>query len=454
VLKMPAYTFPTLDVDSEKGLLGVVRDAADNVYFYASTGTETVNKHHVYKGKVAGDGAITLEAKPIESGGLEGPANHDGGGLIIHKNQLYIGVGDTGLNATPPTNKYAQCLNKANGKILRINLDGTLPADNPLNDTVLATGCSMPNYGLYELDPPDRRVYAWGLRNPWRFWIDPETDLLWVGDVGEATQEEISVGPKGSNFGWPFVEGTMQYTFGVGGLKDCSALVPAGCVPPQHTYPRGATGSAVVGGLIPPRGCGWGAFEKRYFFADYQKNLGWTLDVAPDRRSAVPDSVKAAFDLPQPVSIRLGPDGALYIMSAQGLVKRLAPKSIPAGCNAYAVPAADGGADAAVDGDAAAGTPDGGAEIGPEASALDGPGSEGPGAGGAGADVAADAADARRGDGRGPDVVSSDEEDGCSCTIGRRRSSGPAGTCLLSLLGLVQALRSRQRRRRAGSLRP
>jgi GTP-binding protein len=91
--------------------------------------------------------------------GLEGPANHDGGGLVIHKGQLYIGVGDTGANATPPSNKYAACLNKANGKILRVNLDGTTPADNPLATLETATGCATVN-APFTMAPPDKGVVS------------------------------------------------------------------------------------------------------------------------------------------------------------------------------------------------------------------------------------------------------------------------------------------------------
>ena len=60
----------------------------------------------------------------------------------MHKGQLYIGVGDTGANATPPVNKYGACLNKPNAKILRVNLDGTIPTDNPLVDLAMVTGCA------------------------------------------------------------------------------------------------------------------------------------------------------------------------------------------------------------------------------------------------------------------------------------------------------------------------
>ena len=56
---------------------------------------------------------------------------------------------------------------------------------------------------------PIARIYAWGFRNPWRLWVDPETGLLWMGDVGEVTQEEISVGGGDQHYGYPFVEGTQ-----------------------------------------------------------------------------------------------------------------------------------------------------------------------------------------------------------------------------------------------------
>ena len=207
----------TVDIGSEKGLLGVVIDGDDNLYFYASTGDDNANKHKVYKARAAADGTVTVDlANPIVTGGLEGPANHDGGGMVIHKGQLYIGVGDTGANNTPPQNKYGACLNKPNGKILRVNLDGTIPADNPLTALAMVTGCADRDRRHFEMAPPDKRIYAWGFRNPWRFWIDPQTDLMWIGDVGETTQEEITVGGKGSNHGWPFDEGTVKYAAAAG----------------------------------------------------------------------------------------------------------------------------------------------------------------------------------------------------------------------------------------------
>ena len=328
-----------LDVDtgSEKGLLGVVRDDDDNLYLYASDGAQSDDKHHIYKATVDAGGAVSVDtSRSIIGSGLEGPANHDGGGMVIHRGQLYVGVGDTGYNASPPTNHYGTCLNKANGKVLRVALDGSIPSDNPLVGMAMATGCESQN-GAFGMFPPDERIYAWGLRNPWRIYIDPATDLLWIGDVGEVTQEEITVGGKGVHHGWPFREGTVDHGE-LDGLGGCADVVPSTtCVAPQHGYPRD-DGVSVTGGLIPPAGCGWGAFEQRYFFGDYGSNEVWTLDLTADRKGAVADSRRAFSRVDGNVSFRMGPDGAMYVASfGGGSIIRIAPKSVPPSCSLEAV---------------------------------------------------------------------------------------------------------------------
>jgi MYXO-CTERM domain-containing protein len=426
VLKNPAAMF-TVDIRSEKGLLGVVRDDQDNLYFYASTGDTNADKHRVYKGRANEDGTITVDLQtPIVTGGLEGPANHDGGGMVIHKGQLYIGVGDTGANRTPPQNLYGQCLNKPNGKILRVNLDGSIPGDNPLNDLASVTGCSVRNgpTAQYEMLPPDKRIYAWGFRNPWRLWIDPRTDLLWIGDVGETTQEEITVGGKGSNHGWPFREGTVAYPNALGGLNDCMAMTPSTtCVAPQDTYAHNGGEASVTGGLVPPTGCGWGAYETKYFFGDYNLGTVWTLDLKPDRSGAVPGSDRVFGTIPGGVvSFRSGPDGAVYVVvHDQGVIKRLAPKTIPAGCNA-AQPGPSG-----TGGSGGSGGAGGSAGAGGSGGAMAGSGGAMAGSGGTG---------------MAPAPAPSDPG-GCSCTLAPRPAGGLAAGVLLAL-GLV-VLRRRRR---------
>ena len=96
----------SVDSESEKGLLGVVRDDADTLYLYASDGDDDADKHRVYRASVGADGTVDVDtSRSIIGGGLEGPANHDGGGMVIHRGQLYVGVGDTPHDS--PRNRYA-----------------------------------------------------------------------------------------------------------------------------------------------------------------------------------------------------------------------------------------------------------------------------------------------------------------------------------------------------------
>jgi MYXO-CTERM domain-containing protein len=104
-------------------------------------------------------------------------------------------------------------------------------------------------------------------------------------------------------------------------------------VGPQHSYPRG-DGISVTGGLIPPPDCGWGAYEGRYFFADYGSGRVWTIDVRPDRSGAVPNSRRSFATIESAVSFRMGKDGAMYVASHErGSVIRIAPKAVPESCN-------------------------------------------------------------------------------------------------------------------------
>jgi glucose/arabinose dehydrogenase len=327
--------FPgTLDTTSEKGVLGVVADpsVASNrrFYFYVSDGPE-LDKHRVYRAVLgATTDTFTVGAVPVVGAanglgpGLEGPGNHDGGGLSIAGNQLYVGVGDTGYNASPPINKYGSCLNKGNGKILRVNLDGSIPADNPLVNAAAVTGCGSTG-GPWTSAAPDRRIFVWGQRNPWRVWADPKTSLVWVGDVGEVTSEEIAVYHVGEHGGYPFVEGSV--TWGPVDGMDCSTETPPrGCAPPAYAYDH-SVGQAVIGGLIVD-GCGWNNVfgGATYVFADW--SAGWihALPVNAARSGFAATTPTDFADETDPVSLRMGPDQALYVVlqGASG-VYRYAP---------------------------------------------------------------------------------------------------------------------------------
>ena len=323
---------------AEQGLLGVVTDPAfatnKTVYMYASQGNDALNRHHVLPVTINDDNTITARAAII-SMGLEAPDNHNGGGLQIYKNQLYISVGDTGHNNNG--NVYGHCLNKPNGKLLRVNLDGTIPTDNPLIGMTNVTGCDSFNSPLKATYMPDTRIFAWGLRNPFRFWIDQTTGKFWIGDVGEGAREEIDVAdPKGLDFGWPFREG-----LGNGNVNGtCTGVTPGkSCTDPVFDYPHGGNNlNCIIGGLIPS-GCGWAApWTNRYFFADHGRGRVWAVDVNTTRDgimpgklngdSSVSGSVTYFADVNGPAAIRMGLDGAMYVVSADGaFVSRIAPKT-------------------------------------------------------------------------------------------------------------------------------
>ncbi|MBS1153959.1 MAG: sle, partial [Myxococcaceae bacterium] len=254
-----AGTF-SVDSASEKGLLGleVDPDFATNrrLYFYysasnASGGTDLDRHRVVMRTLMANDQLAAGETILVR--GLRGPANHDGGALAIGPDgKLYIGVGDTGCNATccPATNRFNTCLTNGNGKILRVNLDGTIPSDNPLvlpdggRATVTACGANCTSNvtptvtGLARTD-----IWAWGFRNPWRISFDKVNGNLWVGDVGESAEEEIDVVKKGQHYGYPWFEGFRGGAGYDGGQCEFYTPGSGNCAVPVHSCPQSSQGA-------------------------------------------------------------------------------------------------------------------------------------------------------------------------------------------------------------------
>jgi glucose/arabinose dehydrogenase len=343
-VKSTAGHLPVEQNNGEQGLLGVVADPnfANNhyLYFYADIGA-AANKHTIVRIVLGNDNMLGTQTVILGPGaptpGIYGPANHNGGAMVIYENQLYIGVGDTGANATPPTNKFGSCLNQANGKILRINLDGTVPADNPLSNVPMVTACTSQN-SAFTMAAPDKRIWAWGFRNPFRFWIDPSgpaKGTMWIGDVGEVTREEVTVGKGDSHYGYPFVEGTKDWgpTATNGPANECMGMTPARpCTPAVFDYPHANGDNCIIGGPIMG-GCGWpAAWASRYVFGDHGSGNVWTLDVNGGRTGVMGGSTPFA-KVSGPSSFRMGLDNALYIVEVDGgAVERVTPKMQPANC--------------------------------------------------------------------------------------------------------------------------
>jgi MYXO-CTERM domain-containing protein len=317
---------------SEQGLLGIVADPnfATNqyIYVYADAG-DTNNRHHVLRYKFGADSKLGTKTVVIDMG-LRGPANHDGGGIDIYQGNLYISVGDTGANASPPTNRYGTCLDRGNGKVLRVSaVDATLgqpPADNPLVNVAMVTGCSSPT-GAFEMVAPDKRIFAWGFRNPYRLWVDKTNGKVWVGDVGEVTREEIDVVQMGKHHGYPFREGTKDWAQAFAPAGECMGIVPASeCIPPVFDYDRTGKDASIIGGRILD-GCDWPAvWKSRYIFGDYNLNKIWTVDVNATRDGVVANSQKDFATSNALTGMRMGTDNALYILEEGGTVTRITAK--------------------------------------------------------------------------------------------------------------------------------
>lgn len=190
-------------------------------------------------------------------------ANHNGGTLAFGPRDgfLYIGLGDGGAAGDP--HGAGQDLGNLLGKMLRIDVDDTvggkpygIPLDNPF-----ASG-KAPNGGVARPE-----VWAYGLRNPWKWSFDPETGDLWAGDVGQNAREEVSVIRKGENHGWRRMEGFACFDPPTGCRKDGLTL-------PMADLPRDAARSITGGYVYRGEAAAW---QGAYLFGDWETRNWWAL---------------------------------------------------------------------------------------------------------------------------------------------------------------------------------
>ncbi|HZN33206.1 MAG TPA: PQQ-dependent sugar dehydrogenase [Pirellulaceae bacterium] len=280
--RLLAAPFVQLPVDSswERGLIGVTVDPhfPQSPYVYLCYVAKEPFPHHrisrfTARGDVAAAGSerVLLAGDDQRKLGGKVPAGHQGGALHFGKDgKLYIGIGEQ--TAETP----AQRLDTFQGKILRINPDGTIPDDNPLVRTA---------EGKY------RAIWAVGLRNPFTFAVRPTTGELFINDVG-GKFEEINRGVAGANYGWPAVEHGPTSEAAFRG--------------PGFYYPQ----ASIAGGdFCPPSSIWPPTWHGRYFFGDFVH--GWIKSLDPDH----PDQAETfATGLSRPVDLRFGPNGSLYVL--------------------------------------------------------------------------------------------------------------------------------------------
>ncbi|EHB58540.1 PKD domain containing protein [Mycolicibacterium rhodesiae JS60] len=290
----PLITLAVLptDNDEERGLLGIEVDPdfENNGYLYVSYTTEQ-NHDRLSRITVVGDTADPAsEVVLIESDQLGNIYHHGGEVQFGPDGKLYWAMG---MNTYNPN---SQNLSNVHGKILRLNPDGTAPEDNPFVDTPGA----IP------------QIYAYGLRNPFRFTFTPNGKLL-AGDVGGDQWEELNVVTSGANYGWPLAEGVCD---------GCAFANPIYTYP--HTDPPAKAGS--ITSVMVYTGNTFGEeYQQKVFIADY--TLGWikTLTFDSDFDSFIGEEM---FDDQAGTTVKLtqGPDGNIYQLNIYpGTLSVIAP---------------------------------------------------------------------------------------------------------------------------------
>ncbi|MEP7047723.1 MAG: PQQ-dependent sugar dehydrogenase [Ilumatobacteraceae bacterium] len=328
LLPAPALTMSLSPCNGgERGLLGVALDpdfrANGFVYLYfthpASAPGGCVNRASRFT--MSGD-AIDPNSELVLVDNISSNAgNHNGGDLEIGGDGfLYISVGDAGTDPRGDSspNDAAQDLSLLNGKILRVVPSTGEPAPgNPISGPSSAS-CRLRGNLPTTSTTPCQELYAWGLRNPFRFAFDPNTgpDRFFINDVGLSTHEEIDVGGRGLNYGWPVREGLCP----IGQSMPCAAAA-AGYTDPITDYPR-TVGQVITAGAFVPNGHWPMEYDGGYLFADAGSGNMWlrrsdgTIDYSAPFATGVGGIADMAF-------VATSDSIALYYTLTGGTVRKI-----------------------------------------------------------------------------------------------------------------------------------
>lgn len=286
---------------NECGLLGMAFDPeyANNGFLYLSYTSPEKNRETSEKMRsvisrftLANNGtSIDIESKQEIFSVLQPYGNHNGGHITFGADgYLYTSFGDGG-SGNDPLN-HGQNKTTLLGSLLRITNKGEPAPGNLLAEQGGA-----------------KEIYAWGLRNPWRWSFDKETHDLWVADVGQRAQEEVNIVVNGGNYGWRCEEGLLETK------NKCSTTGPY--LAPVTTYGRNE-GTSITGGYVY-RGNEIQRLQGVYFFGDFTSGRIWALQKEQDRyiRTLIDDT---DFNIS---SFAEGLDGEIYVLNYFGGIYKL-----------------------------------------------------------------------------------------------------------------------------------
>ncbi len=295
------------DNGNEEGLLGLAfhPDFEVNGYFFvnytASDPRRTVISR--YTANASDDAALVAESEVIVLEYDQPYGNHNGGQIAFGPDGfLYIAAGDGGSSGDPLQN--GQNRNTLLGSILRIDVDN--PTDGraygiPPNNPFAGQGARF-----------KEEIYAYGLRNPWRFSFDVATGDLWAGDVGQNELEEIDLIVAGGNYGWNIREANQCYS----PADNCQT---EGLIDPIIQYGR-SSGGSITGGYVY-RGSTIPEYFGKYFYADFSSGKIWMLTM---NGATVVENVELINTNLRISSFGVDRANELYICAFDGRIYRLA----------------------------------------------------------------------------------------------------------------------------------
>jgi uncharacterized repeat protein (TIGR03806 family) len=320
-------TTPRVTSGGELGLLGMAfhpNFPADPRIFLSYTATVSGTRVSRISSFKTADGGATVDPNTeLVLLTLNQPEdNHNGGHIAFGPDGfLYIGFGDGGSGGDPHTQNgpigNGQSLRTMLGKMLRIDVGSdsaasyTIPPTNPF--------AANPKCGPATNAQSCPEIYAYGLRNPWRWSFDRQNGELWLGDVGQGNWEEVDIIVKGGNYGWRCREGRHNF----GSQTGCPT---SGLIDPVAEYDH-SLGNSITGGYVY-RGPQSTSLRGRYVFGDFGTGRIWVL--LPDNAGGYTrtDLLDTNLNIS---SFAEANDGELYVIDYSGGLYRLVFQPVAGG---------------------------------------------------------------------------------------------------------------------------
>jgi glucose/arabinose dehydrogenase len=295
------------DQGNEEGLLGLAfhPDYENNGFFFVNYTAASPRRTVISRFQVsATDPNRADESSELVILEFNQPyTNHNGGQLSFGPDgYLYIASGDGGSGGDPLN--HGQRPETLLGAILRIDINKqegggnyAIPVDNPFVNN---------EEGFKE------EIYAYGLRNPWRFSFDPQTNTLWTGDVGQNRAEEIDIILKGRNYGWRTMEGFSCF-------DPASGCIQEGLEMPIWEYTHSNGDRSITGGFVY-RGTEISELQGLYVYGDFVSGRIWTLDFSDLDNPVNAELMRADFSVS---SFGTDQSNELYLCGFDGKIYRL-----------------------------------------------------------------------------------------------------------------------------------